>query len=579
MTQNARASPLTQLVSNVGPLLREHFVEPHANRRHAWQHGAVLTVASICFTAIGVGFTRLRGRLSTAMTSRDLSLYSRCTRDGIALAATALPLVGLATRARELLCIGWQDHLARTLLGSYFEGNAFLTIEARARCAEEEEEGDAVDNPDQRIQESANELVAQTLALATDVTMNGLKVVAYLRRLCQLSPRLFVFCLAYCSFNSLVASTAIGPRLARLGADQARRAAEFRFALVRAREHAEEIAFLRADAREARSATARHAAVIEILRRAANLRALLVSYAAVAESLAHLMPTLLIAPRYFAGEITVGDVTEANIAFGQVRSGLGVLAAKMATVVRVNVAAERVLGLRRAAALAQSATRAEKIVLRESSAVALVLADLRVRTPSAMPRTVCQVVGRVALARGDALLIRGPSGCGKSSLLRAVAGLWRAGEGEIERPPDARCAFVPQRPHAADGSLREQLLYPDIEPCDDARLLEVLEEVGLGSWGTSLDAAASGAARSSLSLGEQQRVAIARVLLRRPDVVFLDEASSAMDPSSEARCYRAIVAAVPLVVSVGHRPSLEAFHTHSLECEHESEPWRFRPLG
>ena len=196
-----------------------------------------------------------------------------------------------------------------------------------------------------------------------------------------------------------------------------------------------------------------------------------------------------------------------------------------------------------------------------------------------MPRTVCQVVGRVALARGDALLIRGPSGCGKSSLLRAVAGLWRAGEGEIERPPDARCAFVPQRPHAADGSLREQLLYPDIEPCDDARLLEVLEEVGLGSWGTSLDAAASGAARSSLSLGEQQRVAIARVLLRRPDVVFLDEASSAMDPSSEARCYRAIVAAVPLVVSVGHRPSLEAFHTHSLECEHESEPWRFRPLG
>ena len=140
MTQNARASPLTQLVSNVGPLLREHFVEPHANRRHAWQHGAVLTVASICFTAIGVGFTRLRGRLSTAMTSRDLSLYSRCTRDGIALAATALPLVGLATRARELLCIGWQDHLARTLLGSYFEGNAVLTIEARARCAEEEEE-------------------------------------------------------------------------------------------------------------------------------------------------------------------------------------------------------------------------------------------------------------------------------------------------------------------------------------------------------------------------------------------------------------------------------------------------------
>ena len=147
---------------------------------------------------------------------------------------------------------------------------------------------------------------------------------------------------------------------------------------IRAREHAEEIAFLRADAREARSATARHAAVIEILRRTANLRALLVSYAAVAESLAHLMPTLLIAPRYFAGEITVGDVTEANIAFGQVRSGLGVLAAKMATVVRVNVAAERVLGLRRAAALAQSATRAEKIVLRESSAVALVLADLAI---------------------------------------------------------------------------------------------------------------------------------------------------------------------------------------------------------
>ena len=173
------------------------------------------------------------------------------------------------------------------------------------------------------------------------------------------------------------------------------------------------------------------------------------------------------------------------------------------------------------------------------------------------------------LAPGDGLLITGPSGCGKSSLLRAMAGLWRTGSGAVRHPPLDEMFFLPQRPYMQVGSLRSQLLYPGTpsggEKVDDARLKEILDEVQLselvGRVG-SLDSQQDW--EKLLSMGEQQRLAFARVLVRMPKLVILDEATSALDSRNEAKLYRRMQDAGVTVISIAHRPAVLRYHTHVL---------------
>lgn len=166
------------------------------------------------------------------------------------------------------------------------------------------------------------------------------------------------------------------------------------------------------------------------------------------------------------------------------------------------------------------------------------------------------------------MLISGFSGLGKSSLLRAIAGLWRNGEGRIMRMPIEYCFFLPQQPYMCLGTLREQALYPGGMEVDDTELENVLEEVNLGhlvqrhGFHTAVDFA------SVLSLGEQQRLAFARLLLRENvALALLDESTSALDEENEARLYGLMKDRVGCYVSVGHKSQLRSFHTHSLQLQ------------
>ncbi|NJL49552.1 MAG: ATP-binding cassette domain-containing protein [Leptolyngbyaceae cyanobacterium SM2_5_2] len=193
----------------------------------------------------------------------------------------------------------------------------------------------------------------------------------------------------------------------------------------------------------------------------------------------------------------------------------------------------------------------------------LAVENLTLSTPDGQRRLIRNLSFKVF--PGQHLLIGGTSGVGKSSLTRAIAGLWSVGSGTLYRPQRQDMLFLPQRPYLVLGSLRQQLLYPHADPTtDEATLRQVLQQVQLPQLANSdLDAVDDWAQR--LSVGEQQRLAFARLLLQQPPYAVLDEATSALDEENETRLYGQLTNTATTFVSVGHRPSLVQYHRYILE--------------
>jgi putative ATP-binding cassette transporter len=353
----------------------------------------------------------------------------------------------------------------------------------------------------------------------------------------------------------------LGRPLVRLNFERQRYEADFRFSLVRFRENSEGVALYRGEADELRGFRERFEEVVSNWWRI-MLRQKRMTYFTSGYGLgAWIVPSIVAAPRYFRGELGLGGLMQTAQAFQQVQDALSFFVQSYKEIAAWCAVVERLAGFDRTLerVRVQSTGGFRRV---EGRPTHLTVAGADIYRPDGQ---LLMANVNLSLRRGDTVLLTGASGSGKSTLIRAIAGIWPFGQGEIRAAADARMLFLPQRPYLPIGVLRDVVSYPmPAGGVDDATLREMLEAVGLIELGVHLDEPAHWALR--LSPGEQQRIAIARALVQKPEWLFLDEATSAVDEAAETRLYRLLRERLSetALFSIGHRATLHAFHARRL---------------
>ncbi|MFS8801105.1 ATP-binding cassette domain-containing protein, partial [Synechococcus sp. R60.2] len=371
----------------------------------------------------------------------------------------------------------------------------------------------------------------------------------------------------YATIGTAIAILA-GRKLIKINFDQLRYEADFRYSLVHVRDNAESIAFYQGEDQELRQILHRFGAALRNFNLLIIWQAIIDIFQYAYNYFTRIVPYVIVAPLYFSGVRDFGTITQATIAFSQVLSALSIVANQIQSISSFAAGINRLGSFHESLedpALRHTSARESNIQTRIAQQLAL--HHVTLLTPNS-ERTLVRDLS-FALEADQRLLIVGVSGSGKSSLLRAIAGLWTNGQGSIARPDTQEMLFLPQKPYMLLGSLRDQLLYPKRRrDLTDEDLIRVLAQVNLGDLPERVggfDVEKDWA--STLSLGEQQRLAFARILITQPRYAILDEATSALDVANEKLLYLQLQHLNTTYISVGHRPTLLAYHDLVLELQ------------
>ncbi|MBD2313505.1 ABC transporter ATP-binding protein/permease [Desertifilum sp. FACHB-1129] len=532
-----------------------------------WQARGLLLGVVLCllaYTGLSVVLNNKRGVLISSLSAQDEPRFWQTVIIFISVLVVYAPLLAGYTYLRDRLSLQWRKWLTHRFVDNYFANRAYYNLQIS---------GTEIDNPDQRIAEDVRSFTQESLTFLLISVESVLSVIAFSSVLWGISRPLVFFLVLYALVGTLVTAVIFGKPLVRLNFEQLKREANLRFSLVRIRENAEAIAFYRGEDRESNQVKHRFGDVFENVKRLLvwelNLNILTNAY----EFIPFILPALVVAPAIFAGEMEVGKVSEAQGAFVRVFFSLNVVVARFQQLTTFGAGINRLYTF--AEFLEQSSTDESQPKIQTVEAERLAVEQLNLQTPNHQRTLIADL--SVELPPGESLLVMGPSGCGKSSLLRAIAGLWDSGTGTIHRPASEQVLFLPQRPYMVLGTLRDQLLYPNTHlEVDDERLNQVLEQVNLAGLAERFDGFdAEEDWADVLSLGEQQRLTFARLLLNQPPYAILDEATSALDTSNEERLYQHLQAMGTTFLSVGHRATLANYH-HSLLELSQDQTWKIK---
>jgi putative ATP-binding cassette transporter len=479
---------------------------------------------------------------------------------------------------QSVLMIRWRRWLTARYVGDWLDDGTHYRMALA---------GASADNPDQRISEDINDFVSRTYSFSITLLSQVSSLVSFSIILWLNSSNfaipgtdiilpgfLFWVALLYAAIGTLITHM-IGRRLIPLNFEQQRYEADFRFSLARLREYSEQVALLDGERTEKKLLMGRFGEVIRNFLQIVSLRKKLMAFTAGYNQISVIIPYVVAAPFYFAGKVQFGILTQTAGAFGRVEGALSFFVDSYVSLAAYKAVIDRLVSfddsIARGRALGSVPPRLER---NGSPNGAIALENVSLSLPDGRPL----VKADLDFRPGETALITGPSGSGKSTMLRAVAGIWPFGQGDVAVPREARVMLLPQRPYLPIGTLRAAVAYPEGEGhYSDAELSAALTAVGLPRLAERLDEEAVWAQR--LSGGEQQRVAMARALLLKPDWLFLDEATSALDEPSEQALYAVLKERLPdaTLVSIGHRSTLNAIHTRHIKLERDGE--MFRPVG
>jgi putative ATP-binding cassette transporter len=521
---------------------------------------AFMLLMAIFSVRISVLVTYASNGIYTALQELNSSAFLRYMGIFAIIAIINIFEVMLSYFVTSVFVLHWRTAMTDSLIGDWIKGDAYYRGEFTS---------EPVDNPDQRIQEDITTFANSSQDLAVGAVNSIVSLVSFTVILWELSgpltvlgveiPRAMTLITYLYVIIATVIAFKIGHPLVRLNFLNERFTASFRYALVRMRDNAENIALYGGEQVESRTLLSRFGAIMQnywaLIFRGVKFQ----GFNFAITQTANIFPFLVLAPRFFSGAIKLGDLTQATSAFSNVHDSLSFFRNSYDTFAAYRATLDRLTGLLDVNAEAQ----ALPIVPTEDRTDGVAIRDLTVRRPDG--RTLVENLS-LDLESGDALVVHGGSGTGKTSLLRSLAGFWPHATGSVSRPTDARSLFLSQQPYLPFGSLRTAMAYPEPpEFVTTERAREVLGQVFLGHLSDSVDE--ENQWWRILSPGEQQRIGFARILVNRPQVAFLDESTSSLDEGLEFTLYTLIREQLPdcTLFSIGHRSTLNRLHTHHLE--------------
>ena len=479
----------------------------------------------------------------------------------------------------QLLEMRWRSWMTGHYLQRWLSAHAYYKLELSRFTRPLNAEATNPDNPDQRIQEDLNLFTSYTIGLSMGLLNSVVTLASFVGILWGLSggfafsfqgndyniPGFMVWmAVLYCVTGSVLTHYIGRPQI-KLNFEQQRYEADFRHHMVRVREYSESIALDQGEAVERMQLDSRFSRLLGNYLQLIKAQKNLIWFTSFFGQAAVVFPFVVAAPRFFSGAIQLGELMQISSAFGQVQGALSWFVDSYSSLASWRATTDRLTSFEEAVSAAASDNHA----LTATDSVALQTSDLTVILPAG-----AVLLERTALSAqsGDRVLLQGPSGSGKSTLFRAFAGIWPFASGNLTRPADAM--FIPQRPYFPNGPLREALAYPQAASIyTDEALRQALTEALLPNLLDQLDKA--DAWGQKLSGGEQQRLALARVFLKKPKWVFADEATSALDEDAENTIYERLLALVKsaqgALVSIAHRPSVATFHTTRWQLEKRPE--------
>jgi vitamin B12/bleomycin/antimicrobial peptide transport system ATP-binding/permease protein len=556
---------------------------PYFNSEDKWAGRGLLAAViaiELALVANSVLFNQWRNRFYNALQEKDWDGFVREMIVFCVLAAVLVALQVYQLYLNQWLQIRWRNWMTTRYLGEWLRDANHYRMQLQ---------GDAADNPDQRISDDIKLFVDQTLNISVGLlsaVVTFFSFVIILWGLSEAAP-LHVFgsefaipgylvwgALIYAIFGTALTQW-IGSPLVNLDFQQQRLEADFRFSLVRVRENSEQIALLKGEPAERGRLSERFSRVVanwySIMSRTKRLTAFTQSYAQAAV----IFPVILAAPAYFANKIQLGALQQTMEAFGNVQQALSYFVSVYRSMAEWRAVVARLDGFEMSIASAEKLAADPGSIKAEPAASGEIgLRQFLLKLPNGTPLVSAD---DFSIRTGEKTLVTGPSGAGKSTLFRAIAGIWPFGNGSISIPAKASLMMLPQKPYFPIGPLHAAIVFPGEAASFSAdKVREVLTQVGLPQLAERLEEEAHW--NRMLSLGEQQRLGLARALLHRPDYLFLDEATASLDEPSEAALYHVLTEKLPetTVVSIGHRSTLEAFHQRRIALVRDGDQFELK---